>query len=117
MKVRINTDEGVKIFNHDTVIPGMVYCCFNESSIKKNRKMFNLNLEFKGVNTMIKKIGDKVIFTIKEDIHSPMLQFLITSKSVHDNLPLEVFDLLNPAFEILKVETLADLKNLKNIMN
>ena len=115
MKLAVKTEDGKKYFRYDTCIKGNVCSVFSERKVSKNKKTFNLNLDFTDFNARISKIDEFVILTVNGEESVPTMQFIIDKNCVFDELPDEIFkEMLKPAFDALEIETLQDLLNKSN---
>ena len=111
MKLKFKNENKSTVFNYCSILKGNVHYTYHDSDIEKNRKEYDLTLDFSETNCLFSKRGDCVIITFSKDVFKGFsFQFLITKESNYNELETDEYRLmLKDAFDLLKVDTLNDL--------
>ena len=111
MKIKIENAQGEKVqFLYSTKISKNILWESNGKQTAKNLKTFDINNDFSKLNYYLSKFNDNVLVNYM-DSTGVLNQILITKGINIFECPEWYRELLSPAFDLMKMNTLADLKN------
>lgn len=113
MKHVIKTDGGPIIYRYDKTLSGKILMALTPGKIKQNEKRMLQNRDYSQHNTKYAKFDSCVLVShIYKD--GRKMQLLVTERSVKEDTPPGLNSVLERAFKLQEVLTVADLIENRN---